>query len=47
MLEELIKAATNQALQKVREQVAQGYAKLFGDLGLPANLGGMGVPGMM
>jgi len=47
MLEELIKAATNQAMQKVREQIAAGYAKLFGDLGLPANLGGMGLPGLM
>ena len=47
LLEELIKAATNQAMQKVRQQIAEGYAKLFGDLGLPANLGGTGLPGMM
>src|SRR5947209_3678525 len=47
MLEELIKAATNQALQKIRQQIAEGYAKMFGDMVLPANLGGMGLPGMM
>jgi DNA-binding YbaB/EbfC family protein len=47
MLEELIKAATNQAMQKVRQQTAEAYAKMFVDLGLPANLGGMGLPGMM
>ena len=47
MLEELIKAATNQAMQKVRQQIAEGYAKVFTGLGLPPMPPGMGLPGLM
>jgi DNA-binding YbaB/EbfC family protein len=43
MLEDLIKAATNQALQKAREKVAEETSKMAGGLGLPA---GMGLPGL-
>jgi nucleoid-associated protein EbfC len=45
-LEDLIKAATNQALQKVQQQVAEEYAKMAANLGLPAGFGGMAMPGM-
>jgi DNA-binding YbaB/EbfC family protein len=48
MLEDLIVAATNQVLSKVREQLAAESAKMAGTLGLPAgaleSLGG-GFPG--
>ncbi len=48
MLEDLIRAATNQALNKVRELTAQEYAKMAQELGLPAgmmsNLPGMSAP---
>ncbi len=43
LLEDLIKAATNQALQRVQQQVAEAYQKLMGGLNLP----GMALPGMM
>ena len=43
MLEDLIKAATNQALEKARAQVAEETARMAGGLGLPA---GMGLPGL-
>ncbi len=46
LLEDLIKAATNQALQKVRQQFAEEYAKMFAGLGLPPGMG-MGMPGLM
>jgi DNA-binding YbaB/EbfC family protein len=48
MLEDLIKAAANQALAKVRQQSAEEYAKMATNLGLPAgvNLPGLGLPGM-
>jgi DNA-binding YbaB/EbfC family protein len=48
MLEDLIKAATNQALDKVRQQAADEYAKMAANLGLPVgmNLPGLGMPGM-
>ncbi len=46
LLEDLIKAATNQALQKIRQQVAEEYAKMFAGLGLPAGMG-MDLPRMM
>src|SRR4051794_21229582 len=32
LLEDLIKAATNQALQKIRQQVAEEYTKMFTSL---------------
>ena len=44
LLEDLIKAATNQALQKVANLVAEETAKMATSLGLPA---GINVPGMM
>ena len=43
LLEDLIKAATNQALQKVALQIAEESAKMATNLGLPA---GMKLPGM-
>ncbi len=43
LLEDLIKAATNQALQKVQQLVAEETAKMAVNLGLPpAALGNMG-----
>jgi DNA-binding YbaB/EbfC family protein len=47
LLEDLIKAATNQALQKVQQQVAEESAKMAANLGLPAGAMGMGMPGMV
>jgi len=43
MLEDLIRAATNQALDKVRRQAAEETAKMAAGLGLPT---GMSIPGM-
>jgi DNA-binding YbaB/EbfC family protein len=43
MLEELIKSATNQALHKVRQLVAEETGKMMAGLGLPS---GMGLPGL-
>jgi DNA-binding YbaB/EbfC family protein len=43
MLEDLIAAAVNQALAKVRQQVAEETQKVAGGLGLPP---GMGLPGL-
>ncbi len=43
MLEGLIKAAVNQAIQKAREQVAEETGKMASNLGLPP---GMNLPGM-
>jgi len=45
LLEDLIKAATNQALTKVRQQVAESYTKMFAGMGLPAGMGA-GIPGL-
>ncbi|MFN4261533.1 MAG: YbaB/EbfC family nucleoid-associated protein [Gemmataceae bacterium] len=44
MLEDLIRAATNQAITKVRQQVAEESAKMATNLGLP--MGGLGLPGL-
>lgn len=44
MLEDLVAAAANQALAKVREQVAQEQAKMVANMGLPAGVMG-GLPG--
>jgi len=48
MLEDLILAATNQALGKVREQLAAESAKMAAGIGLPPGMlgGGGGLPGM-
>jgi hypothetical protein len=43
MLEDLIRAATNQALDKVRRLAAEETAKMATGLGLPA---GMSIPGL-
>jgi DNA-binding YbaB/EbfC family protein len=43
MLEDLIRAATNQALAKARQMVAEETLKLAGGLGLPP---GMSLPGL-
>ncbi len=43
MLEDLIKAAVNQAIEKARQQTAEEAAKMGSALGLPP---GMGLPGM-
>jgi nucleoid-associated protein EbfC len=43
MLEDLIRAATNQALERVRQQVAEETGKMAAGLGLPP---GMGLPGL-
>jgi DNA-binding YbaB/EbfC family protein len=43
MLEDLIKAATNQAITKARQLVAEETGKMATGLGLPA---GMGLPGL-
>jgi nucleoid-associated protein EbfC len=42
MLEDLIRAAVNQALQRVRQLVAEETSKMASNLGLPA---GMALPG--
>ena len=46
MLEDLIAAATNQALNKVREQLAAESAKMAANLGLPPGMLGGGFPGL-
>jgi nucleoid-associated protein EbfC len=43
MLEDLLRGATNQALTKARQMVAEETSKMASGLGLPA---GMGLPGM-
>ena len=43
MLEELIRAASNQALERARQLVAEESGKMAAGLGLPP---GMGLPGM-
>ncbi len=42
MLEDLIRAATNNALEKVRGQIAEETAKMVSSFGLPP---GLGLPG--
>jgi len=46
MLEDLIAAATNQALTKVRQQLAEESAKMAANIGLPPGMLGGGVPGL-
>jgi DNA-binding YbaB/EbfC family protein len=43
MLEDLIKAATNQALDKARQMMGEETAKLMGNMGLPP---GLNIPGL-
>ncbi len=43
MLEDLIKAATNQALDKARQMMGEETAKLMGGMGLPP---GLNLPGL-
>jgi DNA-binding YbaB/EbfC family protein len=43
MLEDLIKAATNQALEKARQALAEETKKIMGGMGLPP---GLNLPGM-
>jgi len=46
MLEDLVAAATNQALAKVREQLAVESAKMAQNIGLPPGMLGNGFPGI-
>jgi DNA-binding YbaB/EbfC family protein len=46
MLEDLVVAATNLALSKVRELLAQESAKMAANIGLPPGMLGGGIPGM-
>jgi DNA-binding YbaB/EbfC family protein len=43
MLEDLIRAATNQALERVRQQVAEETGKMANNFGLPP---GVSIPGV-
>jgi nucleoid-associated protein EbfC len=43
LLEDMIRAAVNQALQQARAQIAEETTKSMGGLGMPP---GMGLPGM-
>jgi DNA-binding YbaB/EbfC family protein len=43
MLEDMIKAATNQALEKARQMLGEETAKLMGGMGLPP---GLNLPGL-
>jgi nucleoid-associated protein EbfC len=46
MLEDLIAAATNQALTKVRQQLSEESAKMAANIGLPPGMLGGGIPGV-
>jgi DNA-binding YbaB/EbfC family protein len=46
MLEDLIAAATNQAIAKVRQQLSDESAKMAAAIGLPPGMLGGGLPGM-
>src|SRR5437763_13770596 len=46
MLEDLVTAAVNQALTKVRAQLAEESAKMAANMGLPPGMLGSGFPGM-
>ncbi len=45
MLEDLIRAATNQALEKARQQAAEETGKMAAGFGVPPGLGLPGLPG--
>lgn len=44
MLEDLIRAAANQALERARQQVAEETGKMTASFGLPSGLGLPGLP---
>src|SRR5713226_6317210 len=44
MLEDLIRSATNQAIERARQQAAEEAGKMAADLGVPAGLGLPGLP---
>ena len=46
MLEDIIRAAANQAIAKVRQQIAEETAKMASGLGLPPGVGLPGLPGL-
>ena len=46
MLEDLVAAATNQAITKVRQQLAEESAKMAAEIGLPPAMLGGGIPGV-
>jgi DNA-binding YbaB/EbfC family protein len=46
VLEDLVAAATNLALTKVRQQLAEESAKMAANIGLPPGMLGGGFPGM-
>ena len=46
MLEDLVAAAVNQALTKVRAQLAEESQKMAANIGLPPGMLGGGIPGM-
>jgi len=46
MLEDLVAAAANQALTKVRQQLAEESAKMAANIGLPPGMLSGGFPGM-
>lgn len=46
MLEDLVAVAINQALIKVRQQLAEESAKMAANMGLPAGMLGGGLPGL-
>lgn len=43
VLEDMIRAATNQAIMKVRQQTSEEAGRIFGALGLPP---GLSIPGL-
>jgi hypothetical protein len=45
MLEDLIKAACNQAIERVRQQVADETGKMAAGFGIPPGMGLPGLPG--
>jgi len=48
VLEDLIRAAANQAMEKARQQVSEEAGKMMSELGLPAGMlpPGMSLPGL-
>jgi DNA-binding YbaB/EbfC family protein len=46
MLQDMVLAATNEALRSAQELAAQRMASVTGGLGGPGGLGGLGLPGL-